>query len=252
MHLIPEGSEILRSHAPANCPLGSILTGLGILTVLAVEQLTIACVANRHKDVEMRRNYVIIRDEDQESCPSSCKDSCAKHHSEVLSGIEASSNFRDLLALYALELSIAVHSAILGLGYGLETDASTLRALSVAISMHQLVEGIAMGASVAQFRNRNESSFTSCKVLVFMFIFASTISIGVLVGMLVGQSATTRLVQGIFDSLAAGSLLYVCLSEQVSVYFKNPEYDDKALLKVYMLLAMLIGFLVMSALALLE
>lgn len=268
VHLIPEGSAILNESFNPRYNLAYILTGVGILVVLAVESATIACFASRHKhgdhidhsEKRSSRTYSYMTIPEHDRCNSIYEDesgrtfenhdSCHSHNSEVLSELNETTSFRDLLTLYALEFSIAIHSLILGLGFGLETDPATLRALSIAIGMHQLVEGTAMGASIAQFRNQNV--LNSCKVMSFIFIFASTISLGVILGMAAGDTATTHIVQGVFDSLAAGSLLYVCLSEQVSSYFRNPAFDNDMQMKVHMILSIAFGFLIMSFLAMIE
>eukprot|EP01039_Chlorochromonas_danica_P001891 gene1891-2068_t len=170
------------------------------------------------------------------------------HGAEMLADLSQAHSLKDFVSLYALELSVSVHSIILGVDYGLERKSSTLIALTIALAFHQCIEGIALGAAVANLR----SMLSEKKVITFMVFFASTISMGVIIGIISsfqGESSATKTVQGVFSGLAAGSLLYVSLAEQVSSYFNRPDLEDQLGTKVMMVLAFLSGFGAMAALA---
>lgn len=170
------------------------------------------------------------------------------HGFEVLGDIAKATSLRDLVALYALELSVTVHSIILGLDYGLETDSRTLVALTIALTFHQTIEGIAMGAAIVNFKDAMAES----KIITFMVFFASTISLGVIIGIISsyqGQSSASDTLQGIFSALAAGSLLYVAMTEQVGTYFDQEDLQDQLGTKLMMIAAFSGGFGAMAALA---
>lgn len=173
------------------------------------------------------------------------------HGFEVLGDLAGATSLRDFVALYALELSVSVHSIILGVDYGLTTDTSTLLALTIALTFHQTIEGIAMGAAIVNFKDKMPPT----KIITFMVFFASTISIGVIVGIICsfqGESGAADTLQGVFSSLAAGSLLYVALTEQVSTYFDREDLEDQLGTKLMMIVAFGVGFAMMASLAIWE
>ncbi|RYH06474.1 hypothetical protein EON65_42830 [archaeon] len=196
------------------------LCGLGIILVLAVEQITIALIAKWKAGKKDRSSKDLLQpigcvinssdgehhhhsgDGDVEcSNPdhdhSKHEDHHHNHGTEVLDELMKANSFKDLVALYALELSVTVHSIILGIEFGLETDYKTLVALSIALSFHQTIEGIAMGAAITNFRD----VMTQSKIITFMVIFASTISTGVIIGLgasFYQEADDTETIQGVF------------------------------------------------------
>ncbi|KAA0025343.1 zinc transporter 5-like [Cucumis melo var. makuwa] len=50
-----------------------------------------------------------------------------------------------------LELGIVVHSVIIGIGLGVSETPKTIRPLVVAITFHQLFEGMGLGGCIAQW-----------------------------------------------------------------------------------------------------
>lgn len=170
------------------------------------------------------------------------------HGTEVLDELMKANSFKDLVALYALELSVTVHSVILGIEFGLEKEYKTLAALSIALAFHQTIEGIAMGAAITNFKD----VMTQTKIITFMVIFASTISAGVIIGlgMSFQHDADDReAIQGVFAAIASGTLMYVSLSEQVATYFNKPELEDQLGIKLLMITAFAFGFGAMALLA---
>jgi zinc transporter ZupT len=73
-----------------------------------------------------------------------------------------------------------------------------------------------------------------------MTIFASSISV------CGGESEAADTIQGVFSSLAAGSLLYVSLCEQVG------DLEDQVGTKLLMIIAFCLGFAAMALLAIWE
>ena len=72
-------------------------------------------------------------------------------------------------------MSIAMHSILIGLGVGVSSDLTEIRALMIALIIHQFFEGIAIGAMVRQ-------SVGNFKVAFTILLFTSTCSIGIAIG----------------------------------------------------------------------
>lgn len=77
---------------------------------------------------------------------------------------------------YLLEFGIAIHSIIIGLALGCQTDVSEIRALMIALCFHQVFEGFALGASVVS------AKLSMLKNIVMIIIFSVTTPAGVAIG----------------------------------------------------------------------
>jgi zinc transporter 1/2/3 len=116
-----------------------------------------------------------------------------------------------LVGLLMVEFSFTLHSIFIGLAVGL-SGGDGLNALLTALVFHQFFEGLSLGARL------HESSMSSQLDMVFAVVFAAAapIGIGIAVGLMGSavpvQGATFLVVQGVFDSICAGILLYIGFS----------------------------------------
>eukprot|EP01034_Spumella_vulgaris_P021836 gene21836-27907_t len=161
-----------------------------------------------------------------------------------------SNSLRDLVTAYVMEISIAVHSIIIGVDLGIlgQGELTTLVSLMIALSFHQFVEGVGLGATIQNSR----SSLGNTKVMGFIAIFSSTMPLGILIGILTSsapESETQTAFKGAANAIAAGSLLYISLTEMVGSYFNEPDLNDRALLKVGMMISFGIGIAFMAVIA---
>ncbi|EGC31009.1 hypothetical protein DICPUDRAFT_40613 [Dictyostelium purpureum] len=112
---------------------------------------------------------------------------------------------------YLLEFGITVHSVFIGLTVGVAED-ETLKALLVALSFHQFFEGVALGSRIADAKLKShwhEALLTT--------IFSVSAPLGIAIGIGVVESLNVNgsdflFVQGVFDAVCAGILLYIGLS----------------------------------------
>jgi hypothetical protein len=111
------------------------------------------------------------------------------------------------IKLHVLEAGVAVHSIVIGIAMGAETSKSAVTTLCVAITMHQLFEGMALGGLLASARL---PVWHSALLIVF---YAIATPIGIIAGMQ-GDWASP-LTMGIFDMIAAGVLLHMALTDML-------------------------------------
>ena len=83
-------------------------------------------------------------------------------------------------------------------------------ALFIALIFHQALEAIGLGSVLVK------AGFPLAKSIFMVLSYAVTTPIGVAIGIAIsatydGDSITTNAVQGVFDSVAAGLLLYISL-----------------------------------------
>ena len=119
-------------------------------------------------------------------------------------------NETNKISIYLLEFGIALHSVLIGLALGTETD--EFIALFIALCFHQFFEGMALGAQLARLDRMSLRSAT------FMVVFyAITTPVGIAIGIGVQskaynpKSVASLLVSGILDSASGGILIYVAL-----------------------------------------
>eukprot|EP01038_Epipyxis_sp_PR26KG_P007248 gene7248-9880_t len=160
-----------------------------------------------------------------------------ENEAEIFAGIMKANTLQQLITAYAMEVSIAVHSLIIGFDMGLlsgTANLATLAALLIAISFHQFIEGIGIGVTIIDSRH----ALGTIKVFIFQLIFCSTVSIGIIVGILTSSQqneSVTPAVLGTANSLAAGSLLYVSLTEMLGNYFMRADLNGNGKVKASMI-----------------
>jgi zinc transporter 1/2/3 len=174
-----------------------------------------------------------------------------EHENELFDNIIKFNNLRSLITLYSMEISVSVHSVIIGVGIGLlsrEENLSTLIPLIVAISFHQFVEGLGLGTNII-----NSLQFlSSIKVISFVIIFALTCPIGIIIGIMTASqpdSVQKTYAKGVTNALAAGSLLYISLAEMVANYFSAPDLIKRPMLKLMMLASFSLGVVILAIVA---
>jgi solute carrier family 39 (zinc transporter), member 1/2/3 len=179
---------------------------------------------------------------------------CEHHH--AISMIMGSSATNVIVKAYMMELSVAIHSIIIGVDLGSQSGVDNLpvlQALMIAISFHQFFEGLGLGATLQEAKVQ----LGQMKLIVFAISFALTVSIGIVIGICLtlneGEAASTdqaNYATGCLNALAAGILIYVSLVEMAAEDFQAASIARKTALKAKMMFALMLGSLFMAILAL--
>lgn len=188
---------------------------------------------------------------------------CEDCHSASFHDVLSAKSFKQVLSAYALELSTALHSVVIGFDLGIlqQKDLGTVWVLFMALSFHQFVEGLGLGSVI----KRSQSQLGDWKIKSFVFIFSSSVSLGVVLGLLCQPSSSSvpttvtpplaghgapfpwaLFLQGTITSLAAGSLIYISLVEMTAEYFSMPELEKEGVTKIAMLMCFLLGVVIMA------
>jgi zinc transporter 1/2/3 len=152
---------------------------------------------------------------------------------------------------YMFELGCVVHSFLVGLALGVTVDGrSQAIALFVALIFHQGLEAIGLGSVLTR------SSFSKAKSIAMILFYSLTTPVGTAVGIAIASSynansITALAVQGVFDCVAAGLLLYIALIQMIAEDFTRMDGDKpKSLLfRCVLYLAMSTGSGCMAMLA---
>ncbi|KAG2434373.1 hypothetical protein HYH02_012388 [Chlamydomonas schloesseri] len=120
------------------------------------------------------------------------------------------------LLAYMFELGCVFHSLIIGVAVGVITeDVAQVRALLIALSFHQWLEGLGLGSVIAR------GGFSRSKAAAMAAFYSLTCPAGVGAGMALArlydaESEVARGVQGTLNGVSGGMLLYISLVQLVA------------------------------------
>lgn len=127
---------------------------------------------------------------------------------------------------YTLEMGIIFHSIFIGLSLGTSRDISYVQGLAFALLFHQGFEGLALGGALSKAKL---SFFKLCSL---GFLFVLTCPLGVAIGIFAGNSynensKTLLGINGVFNSLSAGILIYNALVDLLVPAFMDEEGESQ-------------------------
>lgn len=143
-----------------------------------------------------------------------------------------------LLSIFILEFGVVFHSIFIGLVLA-TTDELVI--LLIVLVFHQMFEGLGLGSRLAVApwpRNKAWLPY----LLGFIFAISTPVGIAAGLGAKPNNRNTQKLVNGIFDAISAGILLYTGLVELLAHEFMFNPYMRRAPLKILLLAFACIAF----------
>ncbi|KAK6851568.1 hypothetical protein PG990_015294 [Apiospora arundinis] len=135
-----------------------------------------------------------------------------------------------MTAIFILEFGVIFHSIFIGLTLAVAGDEFDI--LYIVLVFHQTFEGLGLGARLATASWPKAKSYMPY-VLAGLYAISTPIAIAVGLGVrttLSPSSPTTLIVNGVFDSISAGILLYTGLVELLAHEFMfNPDMQKAGL-----------------------
>ncbi len=196
VHLLSGGASGFEELVPElNYPLAFVLAGVGFLLILLIEA-------------------VIVANPDPGESPLHCGSRGASH--EI--GPRAQTDARHPY-WFILLLVLSVHSIILGLALGAQRSVTSASAIFIAIMAHKGMAGFALGVS---YRRAGASLRRTAPVAAF---FSSMTPLGILAGTTVDaliSSGGRLLFEAIFNSIGAGTFLYIATLDIIRTEFELP------------------------------
>ena len=164
-----------------------------------------------------------------------------------------------VIKAYVMEVSVAVHSIILGVSLGAlagKQNLKTLEALIAALVFHQIFEGVGMGIAIQQAR----LTLKTAKVVVFVLVFVLSVPMGVVIGLLVTyypnesvdeetQALNAQLAMGVLNAIAAGLLIYISMIEMLAEDFQAVVVFNNIALRAKMYASLCLGVLLFAIIA---
>lgn len=155
-----------------------------------------------------------------------------EHQDNDMSGYSTEDYAAQMTAIFILEFGIIFHSIFIGLTLAVAGEEFTT--LFVVLVFHQTFEGLGLGSRLAVTPWPKRKRWTPY-ILGLAYGFSTPIAIAVGLGVrktYPPESATTLIVNGVFDSISAGILIYTGLVELMAHEFMFSNVMRKAQLKV--------------------
>ncbi|KAL2632506.1 hypothetical protein R1flu_003985 [Riccia fluitans] len=169
-------------------------------------------------------------------------------HSHFNEGSDKEVSICHIVISQVLELGIVAHSVIIGVSLGVSNSPCTVRPLFGALCFHQFFEGFALGGCISQ------AGFKNASVIVMACFFAFTTPFGIGLGIGIASSykensEAALIVEGGFDSISAGILIYMSLVDLIAADFLSKRMKCDRKLQICSYLSLFSGAAAMSALA---
>lgn len=183
---------------------------------------------------------------DDVSYPPGGKDHLAHAHSHK-EGDSHGNLAGQLTAIFVLEFGVVFHSIFIGLTLGTTDD---LVILLIVLVFHQMLEGLGLGSRLAIAPWPKGKEWVPY-ALALGFAISTPVGVAAGIGARPNNATTQKLVNGIFDSISAGILMYTGLVELLAHEFMFNPHMRRAPLKIQVFAygCVLFGVGIMSLLA---
>ncbi|XP_050215282.1 zinc transporter 8-like [Mercurialis annua] len=251
VHILPDAFENLTSPCLGENPWGKFPFSGFIAMVSAIGTLMVDTCATSYFSKKKLSAAPTTGDEEK-VCEDVGVHTHATHghaHPAVLADNASTSDLlRHRVISQVLELGIVVHSVIIGISLGASESPNTIRPLIAALTFHQFFEGMGLGGCISQAKFKARA--TALMVLFFSLTTPIGIGIGIGITNVYNESSPTALiVEGVFNSAAAGILVYMALVDLLAADFMNPKVQASSKLQLGVNISLLLGAGCMSLLA---
>lgn len=218
IHLLGDGMAQFRTTLPhVGYPLALLLAGAGFMLILLIEEVL---VGNNRGGRGIGSNKTTV----------------TARHETAWEPADEDARYYPVILLIVL----SVHSIILGLALGSQQALAGIIIVFLAIIAHKGAAGFALGVGYARTGARLR------RVLPQLLFFTTMTPLGIIVGGSVGLTLAphaAQLFEAIFDSLGAGTFIYIAAMDIIKTQFDSPEYRFQKWLSA------VLGFSVMALLA---
>ncbi|KAF6999804.1 hypothetical protein CFC21_015780 [Triticum aestivum] len=283
IHILPDAFENLTSDClPAagpwkDFPFAGLGAMVGAIGTLVVDTLATGYFTRAHLNKDRAHgSSAAVVDEEKQAAAAAAASELARHYHDdgeheghvhlhthathghthgsaalvaAVGGAEDEKDtIRHRVISQVLELGIVVHSVIIGISLGASQDPETIKPLVVALSFHQMFEGMGLGGCIVQ------AKFKARSIVTMILFFCLTTPVGIAIGFGISQvynenSPTALVVEGSLNSVAAGILVYMALVDLLAEDFMNPKVQSRGKLQLGINVSMLVGAGLMSMLA---
>lgn len=264
IHLLFDGAIALSAVSLDYPCLGFTMATGGTLIVLGFEQVAVLLIsrigdASDSGKSKVSTDFGMDPPQELEVLESGRQVDLRKtcEHTHAIHMIAGSDAMTVIVKAYMMEISVAIHSVIIGITLGSTSgpdNLQSLQALIIAICFHQFFEGLGLGTVIESAR----LDLGVRKIGMFALVFALTVPIGVAIGIVItndqalvdGPSVIQEYTLGCLNSISGGIMIYVALVEMAAEDFQQASIALNTALKTKMFCALSLGVLCMAILAL--
>ena len=200
VHLFPDAEESFIEIT--NIKWSGICVVLGILIMIIIENIVHHSNYHHHHDTV----HIDI------DIPMSIISNNNKEETTNTNTLCVNSEVKIKTRAILLEIGCIFHSIIIGISLGIIKEEEELITLLIGLCFHQFLEGLGIGTIIFS------AKFSKMKTFLFKIIFSITVPIGILIGISI-ESYENHMIQGIFNSISCGLLLYVSLVQLIAEDF---------------------------------
>ncbi|KAI3781495.1 hypothetical protein L2E82_11511 [Cichorium intybus] len=252
VHVFADANESLENpclgdKAWGDFSLGNFVAMLAAVMVMMVETAATNWFRRSHYNNNGANH---IRDEEKHEGHVHVHTHTSDGHAHVHMQDSGSSEgfLRHRIISQVLEVDILIRSAIIGLSLGVSVSPKTIKPLIVAISFHQIFEGMGLGSCIT------EAKFKIRTIATMSIFFTLTTPIGIALGFGISNtydenSHTTLIVQGVLNATSAGILIYMALVDLLAMDFMKVKVRTSTKCQILTFISILLDVGCMSLLA---
>ena len=174
-----------------------------------------------HEVAEEHQQHTIPNDDSKGHIPGEDHLGHSREHDDVESGLKEriEEYMAQLTSVFILEFGVIFHSVFIGLTLAVSGDEFVT--LYIVLVFHQMFEGLGLGSRLAMIPWPRSKRWTPY-VLGIAFGLSTPIAIAIGLGVRKSyppEGYTTLIVNGVFDSISAGILIYTALVELMAHEF---------------------------------
>ena len=230
IHLLADGVAKLAAVSLEYPPLGYTLATVGALLVLAFEQVAVMLIGSVKEDGDSAKSIAVTEKNVEADFGTGPVDievletlghesTSTSDHNHAIKMIAATDSLNVIVKAYMMEISIAIHSVIIGIALGGlvgKDEITTLIGFIIAICFHQFFEGVGLGTVIESARLQ----LGTTKIIIFILLFALTVPAGIVIGIVTSgdelppaiDTTTGDLIPGIADLNIAQEYTLGCLN----------------------------------------
>ena len=215
IQLIPEGVADIDQQVDSGFALGNVLTVVGFMLILVLEKVVFFGQVHGPVRKDLLQQQVAQPDEDLSSSemfaevPATEEIRVKPPTAEPLTAAEKRTKF--FRGLY-LSVALSIHGLLEGVAIGIQGSVKSTAGIGLAVFVHKFPAALALGINTCAM-HKIEST-----VLITAFSLASFLGVFIGIGF---QTLGDPLTNGVFLALCAGSFLYISTTELIAEEFES-------------------------------
>ncbi|XP_023745459.1 zinc transporter 5 [Lactuca sativa] len=252
VHVLADANESLENpclgdKSWGDFPLANFVAMVAAVVVMMVETAATS-LFNRHSSKNGAEEHIGDEEKQEGHVHVHTHTSDGHAHAHIKDSNSSEGLLRHRIISQVLEMGILIHSVIIGISLGVSVSPKTIKPLIVAISFHQMFEGMGLGSCIT------EAKFKIRTIATMSIFFSVTTPIGIALGFGISNtydenSHTALIVQGVLNAASAGILIYMALVDLLAMDFLKLKVQTSPKLQILAFMSLLFGLGCMSLLA---